>query len=349
MAEGVRLARPDDPVHCTQRAFDAVRDQLGSFEGHVPTAQQVCARLNAHRAQRRSWSEWVAIALDENASLDQVVGRGHTDALAGAPTKEGVAFAIKWVAARTGKVPSAVAYDRARDEMRGRVPKRCRHVLPTAAQITQVTSSWDAALALADFDPREPERAGGGVTAADMIRAFVRANRAWPTKRTLEQFGQDAGVRWRRPHQDGVALSAAMAELHREMDARGENPPALTERWGADRGRPTVDLGAPEFAAAPTATEAWTLEVAIDAVTGWLRERNGRGATWRAYIADAAGNPAMPQGSTITRFGGWAYVRRQAGAACLRRLPTIHPPKRRSHAPIGTGENHCIPHASRHE
>lgn len=313
LEQGVRAANPDDPARCTQRAFDAVRDQLEGFDGHVPSAQRICARLNVDRAQRRSWSEWVELALDENASIDQILGRGRTDARAGGPNEEEIRFAIKWVASQTGEIPSAVGYDKAREEKRQELPRQVRHVLPTAAQITHMTDTWEKALTIANLGPREPERANGGVPAADMIRAFVRTNAAWPTKRALEQFGQDAGVRWRRPHQDGVALSAAMADLRREMTASGENPPALTERWSAQRGRPTVDLGAPEFAAAPTATEAWTPEAAIDAVAGWLQERNGRPATWRAYIADAAGNPLLPQGSTITRFGGWADVRKQAG------------------------------------
>lgn len=313
LERGVRAANPDNPARCTQRAFDAVRDQLEGFDGHIPSAQRICARLNLGRVQRRSWSEWVELALDKHASIDQILGRGRTDARAGGPNEEEITFAIKWVASQTGEITSAVGYDKAREEKRHELPRQVRHVLPTAAQITHVTDTWEAALAIAGLGPREVERANGGVSGADMIRAFVHANAAWPTKRALEQFGKDADVRWRRPHQDGVALRDALADLHREMEARGENPPALTERWSAQRGRPTVDLGVPEFAAAPTATEAWTPEAAIDAVAGWLRERNGREATWRAYIADAAGNPLLPQGSTITRFGGWAEVRKQAG------------------------------------
>lgn len=310
--QGVRVANPDNPARCTQAAFDAVREQLEGFDGHVPSAQRICVRLNKDRAQRRSWSEWVKLALDEDASIDQILGRGRTDARAGGPNDEEITFAIKWVASQTGEIPSAVGYDKAREEKRQELPRQVRHVLPTAAQITHVTGAWEAAIALVGFDPREPERASGGVAAADMLRAFVRANAAWPTKRALEQFGQDAGVRWRRPHQDGVALRDALVELHREMTAGGENPPALAERWDADRGRPAIDLDAPEFVAAPTATEGWTREAALDAVAEWLRTRDGREATWRAYIADAAGNPLMPQGSTITRFGGWAAVRKLA-------------------------------------
>jgi len=312
VAKGVQAGRPDDPSRCTQRAFDAVREQLEGFDAPVPTAQRICVRLNANRAQRRSWSQWVELALDENVSMDQIIGRGRTDARAGAPSEDQITFAIKWIASQSGNVPSAVGYDKAREEMRQRLPRQVRHVLPTAAQITHVTDTWEAALTVAGFDARQPERASGGVPAANMIRAFVRANAAWPTKRALEQFGQDADVRWRRPHQDGTALRDVVSQVHREMDASNESPPALTERWGNDRGRPHVDPNAPEFAAAPTATEAWTRATAIDAVTKWLQARNGRQATWRAYIADAARNPLLPQGSTITRLGGWADVRKQA-------------------------------------
>lgn len=204
-------------------------------------------------------------------------------------------------------------YDGARDEMRDRIPKHLSHVLPSAAQITQVTGTWDVALAIAGLQSREPDRVGGGVPAADMIRAFVRANGAWPTKRALEQFGQDVGVRWRRPHQDGVILRDVVSDVHVEMTASGDTPPALTERWGTDRGRPRIDLNAAEFTAAPTATEGWTRETVLGAVAEWLRARDGREVTWRAYMAEAAGNPLMPQGSTITRLGGWADVRKHAG------------------------------------
>jgi hypothetical protein len=289
-----------------------VRDQLEDVDGHVPTAQQICRRLNANRAQGRSWPEWVAIALDENASLDQVAGRGRTDQLAGAPASDSIAFAIKWVTSRTGAVPSAVGYDQARDAMRLRIPKRYRHVLPTAAQITQVTGTWEEALAIAGFEARQPERAGGGVPAADMVRAFARANHAWPTKRALEQFGHDARVRWRRPHQDGVALRDVVEEVHTRMVGAGESPPALNERWRAERGRPNVDPDAPALREVPAAAETWTPDAAADAVAAWLRSRRGREVTWRAYIADAAGNPLLPGGSTITRLGGWAHVRSQA-------------------------------------
>lgn len=221
-------------------------------------------------------------------------------------------FAIKWVGSQTGEVPSAVGYDKVREGTRQRLSRRYRHVLPTAAQITQVTETWDAALAVAGFEARQPDRASGGVFAADMIRAFVRANTAWPTKRALEQFGQDTGVRWRRPHQDGVTLRDVVSDVHREMTADGENPPALTARWNSDRGRPDVDANAGEFAAAPAAAEVWSLAAATDAVADWLQSQRGHEVTWRAYIADAAGNPMLPKGSTITRLGGWAHIRAQA-------------------------------------
>lgn len=285
----------------------------------MPSARRICTRLNERREQRRSWAEWVALALDHNASLERIAGRGRTDALAGSPPERTIASAVGSAARHLGRAPSAVGYDGAREELLSRVSRQIRHVFPTSAQIIQVTGTWDAALALDELEPAEPPRAGGGVPAADMIRAFVRANAAWPTKRALEQFGQDAGVRWRRPHQDGVALRDAVTDLHREMTASDENPPALTERWGNDRGRPHVDASAPEFAAAPTATEGWTHQAAINAVAEWLRARNGREATWRAYIADAAGDPLMPQGSTISRLGGWAEVRKQADR--VRRTP----------------------------
>lgn len=312
VAQGARRASPAKPNSCTQRAFDAVRERQDESDSHVPTARQICVRLNANRVQPRTWPEWVAIALDESASMRQVAGRCRTDRHAGAPSAEGMGFAIRWVASRIEEVPSAVGYDGAREEMRERIPKRLRHVLPTAAQIMHVTGTWEAALEIAGFEPREPDRAGGGVSAAEMVEAFVRANGAWPTKRALEQFGQDARVRWRRPHQDGVALRDVVAAVHRDMEVRGEEPPPINVRWQAHRGRPHFDPSARELATAPRAADVWTIEAATDAVARWLRARRGREVTWRAYIADAAGGRELPQGSTITRLGGWACVRAQA-------------------------------------
>lgn len=305
--DGVRLARPDAPAGCTQQAFDEVRGDLGGG-GPMPSARQISTRLNARRAQRRSWVEWVALALDENASLERVAGRGRTDALAGDPPTETIAYAVGCAARSLGRVPSAVGYDGAREEMLLSVSRRVRHVFPTSAQILQVTDTWEAALALAGLEVAEPQRAGGGVPAADMIRAFVRANQAWPTKRALEQFGQVVGVRWRRPHQDERSLQDVVDEVRVAILETGGKAPNAGERWSADRGRPSVDVNAVEFDGALLAGKAWTFNETVAAVAVWLQSRSGREVTWRAYVAEAAGNPQLPGGSTITLLGGWGAV-----------------------------------------
>lgn len=309
--DGACRAAPDAPTRCTQRAFDHARDR--GEVSNVPTARQICTRLNARRAGRRSWRQWVELALDDSASLDRVAGRGRTDPRAGDPRPNVIAFALRLVRARvTGEAPSAVAYDAARLRLLPSLTLRLRSLLPTAAQIVQVTGSWKAALRLAGWEPRLIPGAPvvRPLRAADMIEAFVVANGAWPTKRALEEFGARADVRWRRPHQDGHDMESSRVAARERLIAAGHRVPPADRRWRSMDGQPAVDTEA--LGQTAPASTSWTLPPAVDAVAGWLEGRAGREVTWRAYIADAAGDPSLPKGSTITRLGGWGRIRDQA-------------------------------------
>jgi hypothetical protein len=255
----------------------------------------------------------VEVALDDRASLDHVAGRGKADLRASDPHPDTISFALRLVRARvTGDVPSAVAYDAARLELLPQLNGRLRSLLPTAAQIMQLTGGWDAALLLAGWEPRPrpSTSAARSISAVDMIEAFVIANDAWPTKHALEKFGALAGVRWRRPHQDAQDIESARAAARGRLVSTGHRVPPADRRWGSADGEPAVDAEA--LGQAAPATIPWTPPAAVDAVAEWLNDRAGRDVTWRAYIADAARSRNLPQGSTITRLGGWAAIRDQA-------------------------------------
>lgn len=146
MAAIARVASPAHPEACTQRAFDAVRGEAGHAD--CPTAQQICARLNAGRKKRRSWSEWLDITLNKPASfLDRSAPKSGIGKQSKEQTRIAAAFALRLARNEGDHHLSRAAYAAWRKQRIASLDEPLRYSLPTESQITYAYGNWRKSIA----------------------------------------------------------------------------------------------------------------------------------------------------------------------------------------------------------
>ncbi len=147
LATIARVANPERPGACTQRAFDAAR--AGAGHADCPTAQQICARLNAGREARRSWRAWLDIVLNESDDfLARSAAKRGTVKQSPERIQEAAAFALRLARNEGDHHVSRAAYEAWRARRIANLEERHHHVFPTGAQILRAYEhDWRKAVA----------------------------------------------------------------------------------------------------------------------------------------------------------------------------------------------------------
>jgi hypothetical protein len=145
LAAVARVANPENPDACTQRAFDAARSDAGHPD--CPTAQQICTRLNAGRTARRSWRAWLGIVLNESDDyLNRSAGKQGTVKQSPEQIQKAAAFALRLARNEGDHHLSRRAYEAWREARVADIDERLRYVFPTGNQIMTAYGSWKEAV-----------------------------------------------------------------------------------------------------------------------------------------------------------------------------------------------------------
>jgi hypothetical protein len=311
----VNHVRPDEPEEVTQREFDVHRGDLESFP-HVPTAKQICARLDVAwprlltsivNARRRRWVLH-SVNKDELHWL----------------TENHVAAAVRAAGVRVGKPGLAPhEYTRERANMLREDRRRWLHggrlVLPTVHQILRVMGTWDRAVELAGLDPqaRHPRKHTGGVSIEEAMERFLETQGALPSLKRLAAFASTQGfplARQARPMAESIdLLRSARAErglwTPPRMPRGNKHPPydftyGSTRKPGEQRKRKRI-----------------TRDDCVESVITYLDELPARTkASQKHYTGFATGRPDVVAASSISlQEGGWSGVLAEARSERRRR------------------------------
>lgn len=157
LATVARVANPENPVGCTQRAFDAARARAGHVD--CLTAQQICVRLNAGRKERRSWGQWLDITLNKPASfLARSAAKSGTVKQSPPQIRVAASTALRMARNEGDYHLTQPAYRAWREQRIARIHEHLRYALPTDAQVLRAfEQSWPKAVASIRLPGRSDE------------------------------------------------------------------------------------------------------------------------------------------------------------------------------------------------
>jgi hypothetical protein len=336
-------ARPQDPERVTQRAFDAAREASG-HEG-VPKATTICARLADRDGKPMPWREVLERALDESASPEHAERRRLGEPEAAHLDVRHVIYALRIAAGRReAKSLTPDEYEDERREILGEEARRRglrRHLqaelLPTVGQVEwlmrdssdrSMAAPWDAALAIAELEPRSDlrdqrrhrGRRPDSLPLVEAIHHYVEANGTLPSREQFKEFRRLADVKvetrsggWTDALKATIEYRAGLGLAEpTEMPATGK-PPAGASRQvkipagGIPGAAPGAKKGKSKYAEADC----------IEAVRRYLGEDDGP-HNQKGYLL-FAGRHKLPAPSYFGDHGGWLAVRRKAKAEARRR------------------------------
>ena len=326
------VAAPDEPTLVSEVAWDAARAAAGYPD--APSARAICMRLADLAGQSFSWRKLLELSFDESRDIEQTHALRMGVAMDGTLEEADVYYALRRIAhAELSQASLGPGEYRRERERLIAVARRRRNgpngghgtseivseVLPTVGQIERVAGDWDAALVIAELEPRPAvHRYGGGAPGlpiAEVLDRFADETDGWFCRpRQLRQYARDRAlvVAGRKT---GSSWTDFIAEATTRRDARGAIvrglPPAgvILSYSGMGEGEGRAALS--KHAAKPAGY--WTLERCVNAVRRYLEDPATNGSPSQArYRAWAVGRPDAPAPSTFAAFGGWTVVRKLA-------------------------------------
>jgi hypothetical protein len=319
------VARPELPTEVTTRAFDDARQAAG--HPLLPSARAICKRLG-RRGAPMPWAKVLERAHDPATSPVMLGAAISRAAEAPHMTVEHIVFGLRLVARRRDLATltpgdyevgwqGAIAEDRRR--FGGGL---LEEILPTANQVQKIAereseyrgeAAWDWALAIAELDPRPVTKGGRAVKAMPRhvaIAWFVRTcGYAYrPTPAWLEEWSRIANVSVAKGQKLWAGEIEDAAELLRldgghEMPAAAPPPKAELEFTFPQGGIPGAT---PRYLRAIATWKECVSQMRV------FVQHHPSGGT-RQYKQWTKSQPERPNISKLTRYSGFATIRRIAG------------------------------------
>jgi hypothetical protein len=356
------FAAPEAPTQLAQTAWDAARADAGYAD--APTARAICMRLADSSGRPFPWRELLELVFDESRNIEQTHGQRTAAPMAVELDEEDIYYALRRVA-RAELDQASLRPDEYRRERERLIAEARRRrngqgelvaeLLPTVGQIERIAGGWDAALVLAELEPRAPVsgQAHGrrGIPIAEVLDRFADETGGWFCRvAQLQQYARDRQIVTAR-RADGMRWADYLAEAAARRQARGAVVLGLPPRevyptypgmtGGAkDRGSDTSDAGPASEAIKPPGY--WTLARCVEAVRRYLDDPETKKPSQGRYRAWASGRPDAPAPSTFARFGGWKAVSRLARS----RKPL--PPEEKVESPRERVEAIVLAHLAKH-
>ncbi len=275
------------------RGFDAVRDKADG----IPSASAICQRLG------RSWPRVLDLAVRPVERRAFVLGLQKQTAPFVGDMKAAAVRSIREVALELGQTPSAVAYD---ELTRGR---RGVGGSPNSLSVTKCFGSWDEALAAAAI-PAAGRRTGRPRLAAplvDTIERCVATIGCIPSLRYLRRWA--AAMDIPTPH-DHPSIAAMVETVRHRFAECGQELAAEVSRAPAC---PPIPAALPPQRRRHRATRI----EALDSLRRYasLYVPVGQVPRQKHYVFWAAQTSGLVAASTLTRFGHFQDLCREAGIA----------------------------------
>ena len=193
-------------------------------------------------------------------------------------------------------------------------------LLPTVGQIERIAGDWDAALALAELEPRRTatknRHADESVPIAEVLDRFADEADGWfCRRRQLLQYARDRkivmasrafGSGWEDYIAEATARREARGALTRGLPPAGTFPayPGMGDSGKKDDGAKQ----GPEMRASKPCGH-WTLKRCVVAVRKYFDDPAKEGNPSQARYGNwAVGRPDAPAPSAFGEYGGWRAV-----------------------------------------
>ena len=285
------------------RAFNRLR---AAKDPELPTAQAACARFGV------SWPDVRQLAATPAARRGQLHGVKTSGRDDYEFDREEALAILRSVAHALGKTPDRTEYDR---EANRRVARSKRGGLPPEAiphsqTIADHLGGWEAALAAAGLAPLEHSFAKGHTrpakrSAVELVDEFVTEHGVLPICSYFEDWCRAKDIPLGRDSRDWHAVVAGVNAVRA---ARGDSTPPVAR---TRKECPPLPAPAGRHNRRPKRV---TRDAAIASLKLYAkRYGNGARVTTSAYKAAALSDPDLVPLNSVTQFGKWGDLRREAG------------------------------------
>lgn len=206
VAKAAAAADPNpfkDPRQVTTRAFNQVKDSVPDEHGygHIPLAHEICRQLADASGKPFPWRQLLEAVFSETDLARLQVQRQSVTPIDVSEylREEHVYYALNRAAQllkQRSLLPDEYEHARAelirRDRRRYRHGGHLEHLLPTVSQILSLCDDdWDAALRIAELEPRQRPVSRPTVPLVDALVRFYKQTGGWCSSDTIYHYARD--------------------------------------------------------------------------------------------------------------------------------------------------------------